>query len=925
MEHRRADSRGPLEGELFRLVAENVHDFALFALDLDGKVSAWNPGAERLFGWPEAEILGRDGAVLFTPEDRAAGVPAREMAQARQHGRADAERWHLRKDGSRFFGSGVMSPIRDGELRGYAKVARDVTERRRGEERLRRSEERYRALVEAISQAVWLWSPAGGEADFSHAGRWWEELTGQPDHADATSWLAVVHPDDHDRAALAWSTCRTTTAPYDVEYRVRARQGGWRTVRARGVPIAGPDGSVREWVGTLDDVTAQRQAEAAVRENAERLALTLAAASLGAWSWDPASDEVTLSPRAAEIFGVPPGGRLTRTQMRALMHPEDCDRTILAVERAIAEHSQYETEYRINRPGGRPVWISARGRAEYDATGRVLGTFGVVQDVTARKRAEERARFLADAGAALAEVTDYEHTLQRIAGLAVPRFADWCTVDMLQADGSFRRLAVQHVDPAKLNLAREVYRKYPPRMDDPRSVALVLRTGKPDWAEEIPDEALAGAAYDDEHLHILRELGLRSYVCVPLVSRRGLLGALTFVTAESGRVYDADDLRAAEDLAGRAVIAIENALMVAALEEADRRKDRFLASSLHLLQMRGGDWSVIEQVRGMMQRQVQHLGRLVDDLLDVSRITLGKVQLKQERLDLGRLIGHAADAHRPAFEARRVSLDVEVPDGPVWVFGDATRLCQILDNLLTNALKYSGDGSLVRVTLTAASDEVLLRVRDGGVGLEPEMLSRLFDAFAQADRTLDRSQGGLGLGLAIVKGLARLHGGEVWAESDGLGRGATFSVSLPRAGESLLPVTAHSAPPTGSASPVPARQLRILVVEDNQDVADSLGLLLRAFGYEVAVAYSGPEGVRAAGAYRPDVVICDVGLPGLDGYGVAAALRGDPQTASARLIALTGYGQDEDRRRAREAGFDEHLTKPADPVVLRELLTGGGG
>jgi CheY-like chemotaxis protein len=249
------------------------------------------------------------------------------------------------------------------------------------------------------------------------------------------------------------------------------------------------------------------------------------------------------------------------------------------------------------------------------------------------------------------------------------------------------------------------------------------------------------------------------------------------------------------------------------------------------------------------------------------------------------------------------------------VSGDPTRLAQVLDNLLTNALKFTArDGE---VSLAVASDpdgRASLTVRDTGAGIEPEMLTRLFEPFSQADRTLDRSPGGLGLGLAIVKGLAELHGGSVRAESGGLGRGATFTVTLPGYAESPAPAT-RPAPPRRAAP-----RLRILVVEDNTDAADSLRMLLEAYGYDVAVAYTGPDGVRAAEASRPEVVICDIGLPGMDGYRVAQALRGNPATAAARLIALTGYGQEEDRRRAKDAGFDGHLTKPADPAVLRALL-----
>jgi PAS domain S-box-containing protein len=363
------------------------------------------------------------------------------------------------------------------------------------------------------------------------------------------------------------------------------------------------------------------------------------------------------------------------------------------------------------------------------------------------------------------------------------------------------------------------------------------------------------------------------------------------------------------------------------VQEQYRRKDQFLATLAHelrnplapirnalqILALRGGDPGVVNRVREMMDRQVTHLGRLVDDLLDVSRIATGKVQLRKERLDLVSIARQAVAAHQAAFDAKRVSLGMSAATS-LWVSGDPTRLAQVLDNLLVNALKFTAQDGEVSVSVAPAGAHGILTVRDTGAGVEPEMLPRLFEPLSQADRTLDRSAGGLGLGLAIVKGLVELHGGAVRAESAGLGQGAVFTVTLPTEGE-----PAALSGPSGSARTC-RRKLRILVVEDNRDSADSLRMLLETHGYEVEVAYTGPDGVRAAGEHRPEVVICDIGLPGLDGYGVAAALRRNPDTASARLIALTGYGQDEDRRRAREAGFDEHLTKPADPTALEALL-----
>jgi PAS domain S-box-containing protein len=349
----------------------------------------------------------------------------------------------------------------------------------------------------------------------------------------------------------------------------------------------------------------------------------------------------------------------------------------------------------------------------------------------------------------------------------------------------------------------------------------------------------------------------------------------------------------------------ERVEMERALQEADRRKDEFLAmlahelrnplapilNGLHVLCLSEGDGQTVEKARGMVERQVKHLSRIVDDLLEVSRITRGTLTIRGERLDLARLVRVTAEDHRDAFERAGLSLEPEVPELPVWVQGDPTRLAQVVGNLLQNALKFTNRGGkvVVRVGTEEARRQAVLTVRDTGIGIEPDMLPRLFQSFAQADRSLDRSKGGLGLGLALVKGLVDLHGGEVHAASEGQGRGAEFTVRLPQQPEPPALAAMPAAP--GRAS----KRLRILVVEDNQDAADSLRILLELFGYEVAVAYTGPAGVQTAEEWHPDVVLCDIGLPGMSGYEVADALRRNPKTAKARMIAVTGYGGEQGR------------------------------
>jgi CheY-like chemotaxis protein len=308
----------------------------------------------------------------------------------------------------------------------------------------------------------------------------------------------------------------------------------------------------------------------------------------------------------------------------------------------------------------------------------------------------------------------------------------------------------------------------------------------------------------------------------------------------------------------------------------------------------------------------------VDDLLDVSRITRGKVELRTTTVDLRAVLAAAVETARPLVDAKRHHLTVTQPGRPVRVSADAVRLAQVVGNLLTNAAKYSEEGARVALSLDAEGESAVVRVRDTGVGIPPEMLPRVFDLFTQIDRTLDRAQGGLGIGLTLVKSLVEMHGGTVEAASGGVGMGSEFTVRLP-----LLPGSDAPAPNAGADPPASPR--RILVVDDNHDAGDSLGDLLELSGHQVRVARSGPQAVEAAREFRPDVAILDIGLPGMSGHELAARLRAEPFGPSLILVALTGYGQDEDRRRTREAGFDHHLTKPADLGQLAALLAGRVG
>jgi len=392
------------------------------------------------------------------------------------------------------------------------------------------------------------------------------------------------------------------------------------------------------------------------------------------------------------------------------------------------------------------------------------------------------------------------------------------------------------------------------------------------------------------------------------------------ITDASGKVFGASKI--ARDIT-------ERKLAEEALREADRRKDEFLATlahelrnplapirnSLHILEMAGQSEPGIEYVREMMERQVNHMVRLVDDLMEVSRITRGKIELRRERIDVMDVIRTAIDTSRPIIDRGGHDLTLAIPSEPLTLEADPVRLAQVFSNLLNNAAKYTETPSEIRLTVRRQGKEAVISIRDYGIGIAREMLPRVFEMFAQIDSSRPGSMSGLGIGLTLVQNLVQMHQGTITASSEGLGKGSEFIVHLPLAEG---PATAAEEPVAETAAPV---SMRVLVVDDNQDAADSLGMVLKFLGTDVRVCHDGPSALEMLGTFRPDLVLLDLGMPGMDGYEVARRIRQNPEYRDLTLIALTGWGQEDDRRRSRSAGFDHHLIKPAGVDALRALMT----
>ena len=953
------------------LIVESSQD-AIISKSLAGEILSWNAGAVQLFGYQPEEAIGQSITLLIPPER----LDEERVILDQLHRGERVEHYEtvrVTKAGDRVDVSLTISPIRDstGRVIGASKIARNISARKGAEQRLAVQNLVARTLAESGSleeasprilqsicehlgcQVGALWYVDEREAllrcaevysvpaapfplpNFASTTRerTFEKGTGLPGRVWASRSAHcirdVASDENFPRADVASMEGLHGALGFPIMlygHVLGVMEFFSRSVRQ-------PDDALLQTMMSLGSQIGQfierTHAEAALRDSEQRFRVMAANIPSMIWTAAPDGTITYANEKWFEYCGLTPVQNASDWP-QLVLHPDDRERCITAWTAALRSGTPYEIEVRNRRHDGVYHWFVTRAVPSRDSAGNIVGWFGTTTDIDEQKQAEHTTRFLGDASAALATLTDHESTLQKVASLAVPYFADWCAVDMQDAEGVVRRLAVAHVDPEKVELIRALDARYPSSPDERHGVRQVLRTGEPEWAPDIPEELVATVSQSAEHERILRELGLKSYICVPLKSRTRILGALTFVTAESGRVYDADDVRAAEDLAHRAVIAIENANLLATLKDADRRKDEFLAMLAHelrnplapirnaveIVRAKASPAPELRWAAEVIDRQVHQMTRLVDDLLDVSRITRGKIDLRKELLEIATVVRTAVEASRPIIEKWGHRLTVTLPERPIRLVADPTRLAQVLSNLLHNAAKYTNQGGRIDLTAEAGDDHVILRVKDTGIGIPPESLPRIFDMFTQVEQSIERSEGGLGIGLTLVQRLVEMHGGFVEVHSDGVGKGSEFVVRLPLSTGGMDAV--GDASDRERRSVPPAR--RILIVDDNQDAVESLAMLLRMHGHDVHTAHDGLEAVGAAAAFQPDTILLDIGLPKLSGYEAARQIRAREGGADIVMIALTGWGQDEDRRRSQEAGFNYHMTKPVEFDVLQRLM-----
>jgi PAS domain S-box-containing protein len=871
---------------------------------------------------------------------------------------------------------------------GWVAVVLDVDERRQAEDTLRRSEPRllhFAAIVESSDAAIIGKDTEGIVASWNRAA---ERLFGYTaDDMIGRSIRAIIPA---DRQAEEDEVLKRIRRGETVDHfeTVRQRKDGMRIPVSLTIsPIRTPAGAIVGVSTIARDVTERTRAEQAMADLQERLlALVAASRSLLAsprtgdvlpaairiarelipadgyavWQLDQASQTWRIG--AYEGISAAFAARMVAANQAAGVSTESFAEPIVAEDvHALPELESRRDAYRsegvvsilivpltlVGALTGVLVWYYRThqrfsdvevqtARAIANLLGAAMRTAELYDE---QRRSREQADFLAKAGAILASSLDTSDTLKTLAGLAVPRIADWCTVDVVDEQGALERVAVAHVDPAKVQLAKTLQEKYPEDPQSPYGAYEVLRTCRPVFVSETTDDVLVRGAVDEEHLRILRELGLVSYMRLPLAAHERVRGVLTFVCAESGRRYTEADVRFGESVAARAALAMASAEAYEEARRANRLKDDFLATLSHELRtplnaivgyarmLRTGALPQERTASAMeaLDRNATLLTQIVEDVLDVSRITSGKIRLDVQRVDLPRVVDEAVATVQPAAQAKRVRIQVIVDPRAAPVSGDPDRLQQAVWNLLSNAVKFTPSGGRVQVRVERISSHVEVAVSDTGRGIAPEFLPYVFERFRQADSGFSREYGGLGLGLAIARSIVELHGGTIHAASEGEGKGATFRIRLPVMIVHAEPFTEQARVHPQAERPVAEHALahldgvRVLAVDDDEDSLTLLRAILEATGAQVMTAVSGRDALDVLEHENPDVLLADIGMPQMDGFELIRQVRQSTERWIRQLpaAALTAYARSEDRTRTLRSGFQMHLAKPIDP---RELV-----
>lgn len=815
-----------------------------------------------------------------------------------------------------------------------------VAQRRRAEQALQQSEERFHGFANAAPAMLWVTEPDGFCSFLSHG---WYEFTGQhEDEGLGFGWLNAVHPEDRETASKHFLFANERNEAFSIEYRLQRADGVYRWIIDAGRPRFSPEGQFLGYAGNLLDITDRKQVEKDLQESREHLRAIFESIGDGLYVMGPDFRCTYLNPAGAAMLGYQ-AQELVGRQLHNIIHhthPDGRHRAVnespvaLAVREGVPARVDDDVFWRKNGSTV-PVTYSV---SPIMVDGRPAGAVVTYRDVTERKQSEEemaallgmekcRAALLARVANA-SKSMNVEWSVDSIARILTEEACSMLGAHQAVTSVTISENWTQAIRAVSLSDKYAGYHAYSEKPDGSGIYMEVCRTNRP--MRMTQQELEAHPAWKGFGKHAKDHPPMRGWLTVPLIGHGGKNLGLVQLTDKAQGEFTEEDEAILVQLAAIASAGIENAYLYEQVREQDRRKDEFLATLAHELRnplapVRNGlavlklapSMEATVRTREIMERQVEHMVRLIDDLLDVSRITSGKVQLKKERVDVRTVLDAALELSRPLIEENQHRLFISSPKESLLLDADPTRMAQVVSNLLNNAAKYTSKGGRIELSAERDGSEVIIRVRDNGVGLTSEALPEVFELFSQVGKTLDRSQGGLGIGLALVKRLVEMHNGSIAAESQGLGQGSTFVVRLPIAATQIIKRQVAGAGDSCSLS-VPRR---ILVVDDNVDGAETLAMLLVLSGHTVETVHTGPDALKAAQTFQPNVMFLDIGLPGLSGYEVAEQLCSDSNMKGLILVALTGWGSEDDRRRALIAGFNYHLTKPVEIEKLQSLLS----
>lgn len=915
--------------------------FGMYAVDADFRLQHVSLGAQKVFEtvrpligrdfaevlrnlWPESfanEVISRFRHTLDTGEPYSAPST---VAKRVDIGVVESYDWRIER---------IHLP--DGRY-GVVCYFYDLSERQRWELTLLESEERSSFVRRSSGVGFWY-------CDLPFNLLEWDDLVKAHFHLPPDAIVTIetfyerIHPDDREPTRQAIEQSISGRLPYDVDYRtVDPETGAIKWIRAIGRTVHAPDGSPTRFDGVTLDMTERKRVEDALRKSEIRQAFAITLAD----ALRPLSDPISVKVEASQVLG-------QRIEASRVVYFE------VHGDEFVVQHDytngvpSIRGHYLLNSFGSEMLSKYQSGLTATESDVESLPSLSPEQRA-ALAAVQIRSYVgvplvkegLLVAGMAVHSATPRVWTANEIEMIEDTAEQTWAAVERVQAEQQLRvseeqrklaldsaGLGIWHIDPITNSLTNdERFRILFTGTTESVSYEQAVAALHPDDRQRVQDAIAASTRTDDpapysEDYRVVHPDGSIHWVSAKGRVNYGGKGPVLQCMSFDGTVADITDRKQAEDELRR---------LATELAEADRRKDEFLATLAHELRnplapirnglevMRlAGTGGRIEQARSMMERQMTQLVRLVDDLLDVSRVTSGKLELRKERLELRAVIDAAIETSLPVIDEAGHKLSVDLPNHSIVLDGDQIRLAQVISNLLNNSAKYTPKGGKIRLTVRCGDGMAVVSVADDGIGIPPNMLNKVFQMFSQVDRDLEKTTGGLGLGLALVKGLVEMHGGTIHAHSEGEGHGSEFILKLP-AVLSLDKKEEHIKADELFNS-LPSR--RILLADDNRDSTEWLGQLLEMTGNEVRTAHDGLQALAEAEAFRPDVILLDIGMPGLNGHETCRRIREQPWGKDVALIAMTGWGQEEDRRQSREAGFDHHLVKPVELTVLEKLLS----